>query len=203
MGVDMDERQSFFDDSAATWDELLEHGLRRERLEKLVAGFKVREGDAILDVGTGTGILLPLLGKAIGPDGTLVAMDFSYKMLTAAASHDFDRQPAFFNAGVAAIPFKQGSFDKVTCFSAFPHFPDKVKALAEMVRVLKKGGGLFIAHLHSIEEINQLHHAVGGPVMADRLPDRETMERLMNDAGLTKIEIENEPGRFLASGRRH
>ena len=103
---------------------------------------------------------------------------------------------------MAAIPFKQGSFDKVTCFSAFPHFPDKAKALSEMVRVLKKGGALFIAHLHSIEEINQLHHAVGGAVMRDRLPDRETMGRLMRDAGLSKIEMENEPGRFLALGRK-
>ncbi len=198
----MDERRSFFDNSASSWDELLERDPRTDRLGELVGRFEIREGDAILDVGTGTGILLPLLGKAVGPGGTLVAIDFSFKMLTAAASHGFDVQPAFLNAGVAAIPFKQGSFDKATCFSAFPHFPDKAKALSEMVRVLKKGGALFIAHLHSIEEINQLHHAVGGPVMRDRLPDREAMGRLMRDAGLSKIEMENEPGRFLALGRK-
>ena len=198
----MDERRSFFDNSAWTWDELLDRDPRADRLGELVERFEIREGDAIVDVGTGTGILLPLLGKAVGPGGTLVAIDFSFKMLTAAASHGFDVQPVFLNAGVAAIPFKQGSFDKVTCFSAFPHFPDKAKALSEMVRVLKKGGALFIAHLHSIEEINQLHHAVGGPVMRDRLPDREAMGRLMRDAGLSKIEIENEPGRFLALGTK-
>ena len=198
----MDERRSFFDSSASSWDQLLEDALSAEKLGEMVAQFRIVEGDAILDVGTGTGVLLPLLGKAIGPTGTLVAIDFSFKMLTVAASHSFDVQPVFFNAGVAAIPFKQGSFDKVTCFSAFPHFPDKAKALSEMVRVLKKGGALFIAHLHSIEEINQLHHAVGGPVMRDRLPDREAMGHLMRDAGLSRIEIENEPGRFLALGRK-
>ena len=198
----MDERRSFFDNSASFWDELLDLDPRADRLGRLVERFEIREGDAILDVGTGTGILLPLLGKAVGPGGTLVAIDFSFKMLTTAASHGFDVQPAFLNAGVAAIPFKHSSFDKVTCFSAFPHFPDKAKALSEMVRVLKKGGALFIAHLHSIEEINQLHHAVGGPVMRDRLPDREAMGRLMREAGLSKIEMENEPGRFLAMGRK-
>jgi ubiquinone/menaquinone biosynthesis C-methylase UbiE len=198
----MDPRKSFFDDVAPDWDGLLARDMRADKLNHMVDRFAIPEGDAILDVGTGTGVLLPFLGKAIGPTGTLVAIDFSFKMLTAAASHGFDPQPAFLNAGVAAIPFKQGSFDKVTCFSAFPHFPDKAKALSEMVRVLKKGGALFIAHLHSIEEINQLHHAVGGPVMRDRLPDREAMGRLMRDAGLSKIEIENEPGRFLALGRK-
>ena len=198
----MDERRSFFDSSASSWDQLLENALSAEKLGKMVAQFRIVEGDAILDVGTGTGVLLPLLGKATGPGGALVAIDFSLPMLLAATRHDFEIRPAFFNAGVAAIPFKQGSFDKVTCFSAFPHFPDKAKALSEMVRVLKKGGALFIAHLHSIEEINQLHHAVGGPVMRDRLPDREAMGRLIRDAGLSKIEIENEPGRFLALGRK-
>jgi ubiquinone/menaquinone biosynthesis C-methylase UbiE len=198
----MDPRKSFFDDAASDWDELLSRDMRADKLRYVVDRFAIREGDAILDVGTGTGVLLPFLGKAVGPGGTLVAIDFSFKMLTAAASHGFDVQPAFLTAGVAAIPFKQGSFDKVTCFSAFPHFPDKAKALCEMVRVLKKGGALFIAHLHSIEEINQLHHAVGGPVMRDRLPDREAMGRLMRDAGLSKIEIENEPGRFLALGTK-
>ena len=198
----MDERRSFFDASASSWDQLLARDLRTEKLEALVDKFGIQKGDTILDVGTGTGVLLPLLGKATGTRGRLVAIDFSFNMLTTAASHDFDIQPAFFNAGVAAIPFKQASFDKVTCFSAFPHFPDKTKALAEMVRVLKKQGTLFIAHLHSIEEIADLHQDVGGSVRADRLPDREMMTRLMSDAGLSEIAIDNEPGRFLARGRK-
>jgi ubiquinone/menaquinone biosynthesis C-methylase UbiE len=132
----------------------------------------------------------------------LVAIDFSLPMLLAAARHDFEVRPAFFNAGVAAIPFRQGSFDKVTCFSAFPHFPDKKKALAEMVRVLKKDGSLFIAHLHSIEEIAKLHRDVGGSVHHDHLPDSGMMTMLMNEAGLSGVRIENEPGKFLAQGRK-
>jgi len=198
----MDARRSFFDSAASKWDEIIERDRHTKMLEEMVDGFGIREGDAILDVGTGTGVLLPLLGRATGARGTIAAMDFSIKMLLAAAAHDFDMRPAFFNAGVAAIPFKEGSFDKVTCFSAFPHFPEKLKALAEMVRVLKKDGSLFIAHLHSIEEIAELHHGVGGSVRGDRLPDRETMAGLMSQSGLSDVKIENEPGRFLASGRK-
>ena len=198
----MDARRSFFDSAASKWDEIIERDRHTKMLEEMVHGFGIREGDAILDVGTGTGVLLPLLVRATGARGTIAAMDFSIKMLLAAAAHDFDMRPAFFNAGVAAIPFKEGSFDKVTCFSAFPHFPDQAKALAEMVRVLKAQGALFIAHLHSIEEIADLHRGVGGPVGGDRLPDKKAMARLMSKAGLTHIEIENEPGQFLALGRK-
>jgi len=198
----MDERRSFFDSSALTWDQIPEHESRAGKLAKLVEGFGIGEGEAVLDVGCGTGVLLPLLGRAVGQGGTLAAIDFSFKMLAAAASHSFEKRPVFCNAGVAAIPFRQGSFDRVTCFSAFPHFPDKKKALAEMVRVLRSGGSLFIAHLHSIEEIAALHADVGGPVLHDRLPDRETMAALLTGAGLSGIEIGNEPGRFLARGRK-
>ncbi len=199
----MDTRRTFFDSSAAAWDGMLERDLREEKVRDLVKAFGIREGDSVLDVGTGTGILLPLLGTAIGSTGTLAAIDFSFKMLAAAASHDFDIRPSLLNAGVTAIPFKERSFDKVTCFSAFPHFPDKAKALAEMARVLKESGALFIAHLHSIEEIAELHYGVGGSVRTDRLPDRETLARLMSESGLSEIEIENEPGRFFARGRKY
>jgi ubiquinone/menaquinone biosynthesis C-methylase UbiE len=198
----MDKRRSFFDSSASSWDQLLEQTLSSEKLGELVTQFRIGEGDDILDVGTGTGVLLPLLGKATGPRGTLVAIDFSLPMLLAATRHDFEMRPAFFNAGVAAIPFRHGSLDKVTCFSAFPHFPDKKGALAEIVRVLKKGGALFIAHLHSAEEIARLHHEVGGSVHHDRLPDPEALFGPMAGAGLGCVEITNEPGRFLAQGRK-
>ncbi len=198
----MDERRSFFESAASGWDELLDRDLNKKKLAEMVSLFGVCKGDAILDVGTGTGVLLPLIGHASGPEGTVVAIDFSFNMLVAASSHHYSVRPAFLNAGVGAIPFRQGSFDKVSCFNAFPHFPDKKKALTEMVRVLKQGGSLFIAHLNSVEEIAQLHHDVGGSVRGDHLPDRETMGLLMAEAGLQDMDVQNKPGWFLARGKK-
>jgi SAM-dependent methyltransferase len=106
------------------------------------------------------------------------------------------------NASVEAIPFRSDQFDRVTCFSAFPHFPNKARALLEMVRVLRTGGTLSIAHLHSVEEINQFHQAVGGPVAHDFLPHPERIRNLMKDSGLDEVSIENKPGRFFAQGKK-
>lgn len=198
---ELDQRKSFFDAHAAGWDEMLARDGRLHMLAMVAEWFGVREGESVLDVGTGTGALLPFLGRAVGPGGTLVAMDFSLNMLVQAIPHR-PETAVLINAGVAAIPLRAESFDKVTCFSAFPHFPDKQKALLEMARVLKNGGTVSIAHLHSVEEIAKLHGTVGGPVHRDRLPDREAMELLMEGAGLTGNEIVNEPGRYLARGTK-
>jgi len=198
----MKDRKDFFDRHAANWDDRHQYEKKMPQLLEVVKSFELQEGHWILDVGTGTGILLPFIKEAIGPKGNLVAMDFSFKMLEQARLHQIPNENVLINASVEAIPFHSDRFDRVTCFSAFPHFPNKARALHEMVRVLKKGGKLFIAHLHSVEEINQFHQRVGGPVSHDFLPSPDQIQGLMINSGLGKISIMNRPGRFFAQGSK-
>jgi ubiquinone/menaquinone biosynthesis C-methylase UbiE len=198
----MESRKEFFDRHASNWDHHLMYGEKQQRLAEVISWFGVKRGDFVLDVGTGTGVLLPYLEEAVGTQGKVAAMDFSLNMLKQAKMREFLGDKTLINAGVTAIPFQSGRFDRVTCFSAFPHFPDKRRALDEMVRVLKKDGHLFIAHLHSVEEINHLHKAAGGVVTWDRLPDPESLRAIMQNSGLYEISIISQPGRFLAEGRK-
>ena len=197
-----EDRKTFFDRHADSWDERHHSAEGRARLSELVASFGLAAGNAVLDVGTGTGILLPFLREAIGHEGRLVAMDFSFKMLRQAAQRPNGADAMLLNATVESIPFCSGQFDRVTCFSAFPHFPNKEKALREMVRVLRPAGKVAIAHLKSSDEINRMHGQIGGAVACDRLPHAEALHLLMEKSGLVKISILNEPGRFLAQGRK-
>ena len=198
----MEDRKTFFDRHAASWDDRFHSAEEQARLAELVDSFGLAAGDAVLDVGTGTGVLLPFLRKTIGHRGRLAAMDFSFRMLQHAAERRKVADATIFNASVESIPFCSCRFDCVTCFAAFPHFPDKAKALLEMVRILRPAGKLAIAHLKSSDEINDLHGQIGGAVARDRLPDPEALRLLMEGSGLIDIAMVNEPGRFIALGRK-
>ena len=198
----MEDRKTYFDRHAARWDEELGYAEKADKLAEVTRWFDITRGDRILDVGTGTGVLLPFLAEAIGPSGVLVAMDFSYPMLEKAKHCNLERRWVLVNATVAAMPFRSNLYDRVTCFSALPHFPDKTGALSEMVRVLRKGGWLFIAHLHSVEEMNAFHQKVGGAVGHDRLPSPHDMGSLMEGCGCHEFSFVNQPGKFLARARK-
>jgi len=202
LEVKMEKRKDYFDKHASKWDEHLRYDEKMLRLREIVGFFELSKGYSVLDVGTGTGVLLPFIKDAIGPEGSLFAIDFSFRMIEQARNRSGINPEILINASVEAIPFHSNRFERVTCFSAFPHFPNKTKALSEMVRVLKKGGKIFIAHLHSIEEINQLHREIGGAVGNDFLPSKEELHKLLIESGLCEISLLNEPGRFIAQGRK-
>lgn len=198
----MEDRKKFFNQQAASWDKNLKYEERMTKLIEVVEWFELLRGFNVLDVGTGTGVLLPIIKERIGLEGILFAMDFSFRMLEQARSRVGIPPNILINASVEAIPFSSNRFDRVTCFSAFPHFPNKRRALSEMVRVLKMGGKIFIAHLHSIEEIRRLHQQIGGAVAQDYLPSQEEIGLLLESVGLREISIIDEPGKFLAQGKK-
>jgi SAM-dependent methyltransferase len=94
---------------------------------------------AVLDAGCGTGGMLQHLYELGAP----VGIDISADALHFAGRRD-NRLLA--NASVSRIPFLDGTFDLVTSFDVVYHraVADDVEALAEMARVLRPGGTLFI-----------------------------------------------------------
>ena len=73
--------KDYFDKAADTWDEKFLTPKLSSFLEKFVPQFGITSGQHVLDIGTGTGVLVPYLSKAVGPEGSVVALDFSEKMV--------------------------------------------------------------------------------------------------------------------------
>lgn len=188
--------RKFFDRAAADWDAQTEEETLI-RLREIVARLAIEPGAAVLDVGTGTGVLLPLL---LEERSRVVALDFSWPMLKRAQTKGY--RVRYVQGDVQHLPLSAGVFDLVICNAAFPHLPDKRQALAEMGRVLKAGGLLAISHAAGRETINALHRQIGGVVGDDQVPDVPTMHRLMSEAGLSETSVLDAPTLYLATARR-
>ena len=194
-------KKRYFERYAARWDEL-QHEVDPEQLEYLVGRFEIQKGDWILDVGTGTGILLPYLALSAQKEGRIFALDFSAQMLSVARSKIKTKTVSFIHSAVETIPLKDETFDRVVCFACFPHFENKQKALLEMSRVSKPGGKLFIAHLLSSQQIKEHHLRAGGDVKNDVLPSNPILEKMMIKAGFKEIKIVDQPSLYLARGEK-
>ena len=194
-------RHEFFDQQAADWDRDRPADLA-DRLARVVEVTGVCSGQRVLDVGSGTGILIPHLVEAVGPGGPVIAVDFAIKMLVESKAKAFGPRVHLAQASVAALPFPAGRFDVVTCNAAFPHFPDRCRALAEMVRVLRPGGRLAISHPMGRAAVEAIHRSAGGPVQHDALPDADAMRSLLEDAGLRVATLIDEPEFFFVVARR-
>jgi len=189
--------QEFFDQLAPNWDrEVTEE--RLECLSNIVRELDIKPGSCLLDIGSGTGTILPFLIQATNHTGKVLALDLSLKMLQQARAKGFQPVVDFIQADIAAIPLSGNLADLAMCNSVFPHFGDKAKALKEIARVLKSSGRLAICHTTGREAINQLHQSIGGVVANDLLPDESQLKELMRQAGLVITYLEDSPKRYLA-----
>jgi ubiquinone/menaquinone biosynthesis C-methylase UbiE len=187
--------RQYFDQLAPTWDQEVGEG-SRECLTGIIKELGIRPGYRVLDVGSGTGVLLPLLIDALSGTGHVIALDVSGEMLRQ-ARHRRHQMVDLAQADVMAIPLADTSLDLAICNSAFPHFGNKLKAMRELRRVLRQGGRLVICHTMSRAAVNGLHQSIGGIVASDLLPDEHELRRQVVQAGLTMTHFEDGPERYL------
>jgi SAM-dependent methyltransferase len=198
-------KREFFNRQAACWGEQYNRDVTSQ-IRELVERFDLKEGKTILDIGCGTGILLPHLSDKVENEGLIFALDFSWNMIFEAKKKIHPKvegsQIQFINASVEALPLKDQRIDCITCFATFAHVTEQKKAVYEMSRVLKKGGRLFVAHLLGKKELAEPHRLAGDEVEHDTLPDDDKMWEMMKNAGLKDIEITDQPNLYLASARK-
>lgn len=158
-------------------------------LQEHLIRFGVSSGDRVLDVGAGTGRTTLYLTKLVGPQGLVVAEDIAEQMLFEAKQSLGHEKTVFLCADVCALSLKEDFFDKVVCFSAFPHISHPLSALREMYRVLRPEGKLLILHSCSSQKLNQFHASLNSIVSQDILLSIYEMVPLLDKAGLKVKEM--------------
>lgn len=102
----------------------------------------LRPGEQVLDVATGTGVLARLAARRVTPGGTVTGLDLNDGMLNVA--RELPLPPGLTiewrNGSALALPFHDGAFDVVLCQQGFQFFPDRMRALHQMRRVLRPTG---------------------------------------------------------------
>jgi demethylmenaquinone methyltransferase/2-methoxy-6-polyprenyl-1,4-benzoquinol methylase len=197
------DRKTFFNQVASSWDEQFVDEDLADFLKQFVPSFGLLAGQNVLDVGTGTGILIPFLHKAVGSRGHITAIDFSQNMVEICKTK-YAHLPnvSVKVADAESLDFPDSSFDAVMCFGVFPHLDNKVATLNQFHRVLKSKGKLIIAHALSSAEIKSHHQKAPPAVAHDVLPTEKEMRKLLQQAGFTGIHIIDKQGSYLCTSTK-
>jgi ubiquinone/menaquinone biosynthesis C-methylase UbiE len=187
--------------AAELYERYLVPAITAKWAEDLLDRAKPREGDAVLDVACGTGIVARLAAKRMGR-GQVTALDLNSGMLAVARSVPPEGATIMWIEGSALdLPFPPDSFDVVLCQLGLQFFPDQRKALGELRRVLKGAGRAALSVYSRIERtpganafVLALDDVVGRG--ASRIKRREhsfteptQLETLLRDSGFDAVEV--------------
>lgn len=202
-------RKQFFNESAEKWIDMWyrdpetgEQKKHEKDFQRLFSLIPLAKGDCVLDTGCGTGVLVPYVLDAIGEAGTLYELDFAEKMIETNRKLHHEVNVRFIVAGVEHAPLAHESCDIAICFSCFPHFQDKPKAIETLGRVLKPQGLLAISHFDSSDGINS-HHKSCHAVMHDHLPDETDMRQMITDGWFGIETFIDEKGFYYIQARKN
>ncbi len=176
---------------AKEWDLICKHDTNK--IKHIINLLNIEKGSKVLDVGTGTGILIPYLREKIGEQGKIIAIDFSDKMLEIAKKKYPNDNVSFICGDILETSLPIEYFESIICYSVFPHLSNKQLAIKTIVKYLKKDGKFTICHSQSRREINNFHKKVSKAVSKDQLEKMNVIKEYLENLGLkTTTEIDND-----------
>jgi ubiquinone/menaquinone biosynthesis C-methylase UbiE len=115
---------------------------------RTLTALELREGEHVLDIGAGPGLLVADMAAVVGPTGHVTGLEINGSMLAVArrrrASSAIGDRITLVKADAEALPFPDASFDVATSTQVYEYVADVDQALAELHRVLRPGGRALI-----------------------------------------------------------
>lgn len=119
---------------------------------------KIKEGDVVLDLGSGAGIDAILAAKKVGEKGRVIGVDMTEEMIDKAKKNA--RKQGITNAEfllgeIENLPLKDNSVDAIITNCVINLTPDKAKTFSEAYRVLRPGGKIYLSDIVLLGELTE------------------------------------------------
>ena len=186
----------FFDRYAPQWDA---DQIPKDRIiNRILDNSGVGEGQEVLDVACGTGVLFPFyLERKVA---SVTGIDISHEMAKLAEA----KHAAYDNIHVICGDVEETrfgrKFDTVMVYNAFPHFPDPERLIATLASVTREGGRLTVAHSASREQIDD-HHKGAASKISNGLMYADELRQLFEPFFQVDVVISNQE-MYQVSGTR-
>ena len=140
----LEAHNAFFDAIADDYD-VWDRGLHGRLAERLVELAQPAGGEVALDIGCGTGFLTSLIAERVGPEGSVIALDPSERMLEKARARGLPNT-SYLKASVEGpLWFRDETFDLLTFCDSLTFLPDPELTIADAWRLLRPGGRIALA----------------------------------------------------------
>lgn len=160
-----------------------------------------QQGEYVLDIACGTGIVARNVAPLAGSQGIVIGLDVNPDMISMARiAAERDHLSIEWHTGSAEqLPFPDENFDLIFCQFGLMFFRDRHVALKEMHRVLKTGGRVIMSvwqgldrhpFYQALHDISQRHLGKSSVQAVFSLGDADELHKLLTDSGFQHIEIE-------------
>jgi len=166
------------------------------RLREIVSSAGLSSGEVVLDVGTGVGVLIPLI-QSYQPTAIL-ACDVAERMLQRVQN----KYPAVrtFHADIASLDLGASSLDAIFMNGMYGNIADKPAACRNAARMLRSGGRLVVSHPEGRAFVDQLRTT--SDLFIEPFPTREAFEALLEPLGFEVITYRDGSKLYLMVARK-
>ena len=163
-----------------------------ERLEKIVEHGKISRGDTVLDVGSGTGILIPIIKKY--EPRWIYACDLSAAMLEQLKSKKYPNVETIV-ADVRDLRLPDSGIDVVFINACYGNIVDKLGAFSNLSRMMTTQGRMVISHPLGKSFIRSMRERASFPI--DAFPEKQEAETLFLPFGFEIETFIDDPRLYL------